>query len=286
MVGDIDRAQWNGRQAALIGNPVDHSRSPAMHNAAFAALGIEASYVLWQTEPDGLAARFDQIRVANMIGVNVTVPYKLDVMPFCDRITETAARVGAVNTIIPRDGELIGDNTDAYGFATSVRETVGSLNTDLGIVLGAGGASRAIVVALHDLGVERVLIANRTVARADEIAAELALQGITGVETCALEALGAQQASDAGILVNATSVGWHEDVLPLADDALAALPTDALVADLTYRETALMRTAHDTGRATLDGYGMLLHQGVRAFALWTGIDPPVDVMRRAMLGLA
>jgi shikimate dehydrogenase len=285
-VGDSARTQWDGRQAALIGNPVDHSRSPAMHNAAFAALGIDASYVLWPTEPDGLAARFAQIRAEDMIGVNVTVPYKLDVMPFCDRITETAARVGAVNTIIPRDGALIGDNTDAYGFATSVRETVGTLDTDFGIVLGAGGASRAIVVALHDLGVMRVLIANRTVARADEIARELAEQGIAGVETCALDALGASQTESAGILVNATSVGWHDDALPLADDALAALGTDALVADLTYRETALLRSAREAGRATLDGYGMLLHQGVRAFALWTGIDPPVEVMRRAMLGLA
>lgn len=255
-----------------------------MHNAAFAALGINASYVLWPTETDGLAARFAQVRADDMIGVNVTVPYKLDVMPFCDEITETAARVGAVNTIIPRDGALIGENTDAYGFATSVREEIGDLHTDLGIVLGAGGASRAIVVALYDLGVSRVLIANRTVERADDIARELATQGITGVETCALATLGAMQMETAGIVVNATSVGWHDDALPIEPGALAALPRDALVADLTYRETALMRAARAANLATLDGYGMLLHQGVRAFALWTGIDPPVDVMCRAMLG--
>ncbi|MGN6484630.1 MAG: shikimate dehydrogenase [Thermomicrobiales bacterium] len=272
------------RRAALIGNPVDHSRSPAMHNAAFAALGIAATYELWPTEPDGLPARFAQIRDEHLLGVNVTVPYKLDVMPLCDRITETALRVGAVNTIIPHDGALIGDNTDAYGFATSVRETVGGLPpARRGVVLGAGGASRAIVVALHDLGAQEIVIANRTLARAEEIARSLAQRGIGGVSAIALDDLDAGTIAGAGVVVNATSVGWHDDTLPLAAGLIAALPADALVADLTYRETALLRVAAAAGLATLDGYGMLLHQGVRAFELWTGIAPPVDIMRRAML---
>jgi len=273
------------RRAALIGNPVDHSRSPAMHNAAFAALGIDASYELWPTEPDGLPARFAEIRDDGLLGANVTVPYKLDVMPLCDRITETASRVGAVNTIIPRDGELIGDNTDAYGFATSVRETTGGLGVAArrGVVLGAGGASRAIVVALHDLGAQEIVIANRTLARAEEIARSLAQQGIVGVSAIALDDLDAGTIAATGIVVNATSVGWHDDSLPLDAGLIAALPVDALVADLTYRETALLRAAASAGLATLDGYGMLLHQGVRAFELWTGIAPPVEVMRRAML---
>ncbi|MGC4191964.1 MAG: shikimate dehydrogenase [Thermomicrobiales bacterium] len=271
------------RRAALIGNPVDHSRSPAMHNAAFVALGIPATYELWHTEPDELAARFAQIRDEDILGVNVTVPYKLDVMPFCDRITETAARVGAVNTIIPHDGILIGDNTDAYGFATSVRKTVGELVAERGVVLGAGGASRAIVVALHDLGVRTIVIANRTRSRAEEIAESLAEQGIEGVSAIAMDDLDVSAVVGTGIVVNATSVGWRDDAIPLDRSLVVALPAGALVADLTYRETALLRAASARGLATIDGYGMLLHQGVRAFELWTGIAPPVEVMRAAML---
>lgn len=276
-------ADLNPRRAALIGNPVDHSRSPAMHNAAFAALGIPATYELWPTEPDGLPARFAQIRDEDLLGVNVTVPYKLDVMPLCDRITETAARVGAVNTIVPRDGELIGDNTDAYGFATSVREAIPGFRAERGLVLGAGGASRAIVVALHDLGAREIAIANRTRFRAEEIATALARQGIAGVTAIALDELDAATVASAGAIVNATSVGWHDDSLPLDSRLIAALPAGALLADLTYRETAFLRAGAVAGLAILDGYGMLLHQGVRAFALWTGIEPPVEVMRRAML---
>ncbi|MGB3328681.1 MAG: shikimate dehydrogenase [Thermomicrobiales bacterium] len=271
------------RRAALIGNPVDHSRSPAMHNAAFAALGMRARYELWPTEPDGLAARFAQIRDEGLLGVNVTVPYKLDVMPLCDRITETAARVGAVNTIIPRDGELIGDNTDAYGFATAVRETASGIAPHRGVVLGAGGASRAIVVALHDLGAAEIVIANRTRSRAEEIVESLAANGIGGVSALALDDLDPPTLAGTDVLVNATSVGWHDDALPLDQTLIAALPSQALVADLTYRETAFLAAARRAGLAAMDGYGMLLHQGVRAFALWTGVDPPVEIMRQAML---
>lgn len=271
------------RRAALIGNPVDHSRSPAMHNAAFAALGIPAVYELWPTEPEGLPARFAQIRDENLLGVNVTVPYKLDVVPLCDRITETAARVGAVNTIIPRDGELIGDNTDAYGFATSVREAIAGFRVERGLVLGAGGASRAIVVALHDLGAREIAIANRTRSRAEEIVTALSRQGIAGVTAIALDELDEATVASAGAVVNATSVGWHDDSLPLDPRLIPALPAGALLADLTYRETTFLRAGAAAGLVTLDGYGMLLHQGVRAFALWTGIEPPVEVMRRAML---
>lgn len=271
------------RRAALLGNPVAHSRSPAMHNAAFAALGLNAIYELWQTEPEDLAAQVARIRHEGLLGANVTVPYKLDVMPFCDRITETAARVGAVNTIIPQGGELIGDNTDAYGFATSVRETVGDLGQVGGIVLGAGGASRAIVVALHELGATEIVIANRTPSRAEEIVNALRGQGIGGVRAVALADLDRSTVARAGILVNATSVGWHDETMPLDPDLLGAMPSGGLVADLTYRDTALLRAASGAGLATLDGYGMLLHQGVRAFALWTGLAPPVEIMRAAML---
>jgi shikimate dehydrogenase len=144
------------------------------------------------------------------------------------------------------------------------------------VILGAGGAARAIIVALQDIGFRRVVLANRTAARAGALAAEFA------IEPVAWERVAADTFPSAALVVNATSLGWHDE-LPLAADALARIAPGALVADLTYRDTAFLRAASRLGHPVMDGLGMLVHQGARAFELWTGIDAPVDVMREAVL---
>lgn len=269
-------------RAGLIGNPVAHSRSPLMHNAAFAALGIDAAYELWLTEENEIPERVASLRQPDILGANVTVPHKQAVMPYCDRLTETARRIGAVNTIIPRDGELLGDNTDAYGFAQSVREVAGERPFRHALVLGAGGAARAVIVALQDLGVGRLTIANRTHAKAQELASELSVPDLPPFEAVALASIREELPAEVDLLVNSTSIGWHGDETPVAPELLATLDSAALVVDLTYRETALLRDARANGNAVIDGSGMLLHQGVRAFELWTGQPAPVDVMRAAL----
>jgi len=270
------------RRAGLIGNPVAHSRSPLMHNAAFAALGIDATYELWLTEEKEVPERVASLRQPDILGANVTVPHKQAVMPYCDRLTETARRIGAVNTIISQDGELLGDNTDAYGFAQSVREAAGPRVFRHALVLGAGGAARAVIVALQDLGVGRITIANRTLAKAQELASVLSGSDLSPLGAIALSSIQDGLPPTVDLLINSTSIGWHGDETPVPPALLATLDPAALVVDLTYRETALLRDARANGTAVIDGSGMLLHQGGRAFELWTGQPAPVDVMREAL----
>lgn len=258
----------------IIGNPVDHSRSPKMQNAAFAALGMDHVYELWHTEDDEVAARVASIRDVNIAGANVTVPHKQAVMEHLDEISETARRIGAVNTIIPKGDRLIGDNTDAPGFSASIKEKYPDFKPETVIVLGAGGASRAVIVAMQELSA-KVIIANRTRSKADLLASELEADTIDWDEIAAT-------LPDVNLLVNATSLGWHDEVV-LPVEVIAKLPEGALAADLTYRDTPFLQSAAAHGKLTLDGAGMLIHQGVRAFELWFGITPPVDVMRQAAL---
>lgn len=264
------------RITGLIGDPVEHSLSPVMHNAAFAALGIDATYRLWQTGGESIPARIDSLRHADVLGANVTVPHKQVVVPLLDEVSETARQIGAVNTIVHAHDRLSGDNTDAWGFRRSLQLAHPGIETGTAVVLGAGGASRAVIVALQQMGFQSIHLANRTPGRATSMAEEF---GITPV---AWEQVVEEAFPEADLLVNATSLGWHDE-LPVPADALMALPGPALVMDLTYRETPLLRAASSRGLRTLDGLGMLVHQGARAFELWTGQAAPVDVMQAAVL---
>lgn len=261
-------------RVGLIGNPVEHSRSPKMQNAAFAALGMDHVYELWHTENDEVEARVASIRNADIAGANVTVPHKQAVMPHLDEISETARRIGAVNTIIPDGDRLIGGNTDAHGFAASILEKHPDFTPATAVVLGAGGAARAVIVALQQMGAE-VLIANRTRAKADVLAADLDATAIDWTDLAAT-------LPTVNAVVNATSLGWHDEIV-LADDVLKHLQSESLVADLTYRNTPFLQSGDRLGLRTLDGQGMLIHQGVRAFELWFGVTPPVDVMSQAAM---
>ena len=264
------------RYAGVIGDPVAHSLSPHMHNAAFVALGIDATYELWETAVEDLPSRIASLRDGRMLGGNVTVPHKQAVMTLLDKVSGTARQIGAVNTII-RDGErLLGDNTDAYGFRQSIEATFPGTGRESAVVLGAGGASRAVIVALREMGFGRIVLANRTHARAEALGNEF------GVDVVSWETVADAAFPGASLLVNATSLGWHDE-LPIDADALGRLPADALVMDLTYRETPLLRAAGERGFSTLDGLGMLIYQGARAFELWLGQPAPVDVMRGAVV---
>jgi shikimate dehydrogenase len=264
------------RHAGVIGDPVAHSLSPHMHNAAFEALGVNATYELWETVAADLPSRVESLRHAQMLGANVTVPHKQAVMPLVDEVSDTARRIGAVNTII-RDGErLIGDNTDAYGFRQSIEATFPASGRETAVVLGAGGASRAVIVALREMGYAHIVLANRTLARAEALGDEF------GVEALPWDEVVDSAFPAASLLVNATSLGWHDE-MPVEPAALDRLPATALVMDLTYRETPLLRAAGDRGLGALDGLGMLIYQGARAFELWLGQPAPVDVMRGAVV---
>lgn len=267
------------RLCGLIGDPVEHSLSPVMQNAAFKHYGLAVTYALWQTDAADIAERVASLRAANVVGANVTVPHKQRVMPHCDTISDTAARIGAVNTIINSSGSLRGDNTDADGFVSSV--TAAGLHDGRGgtaLVMGAGGAARAVIVGLQHLGFPRILLANRSGDKAIVLAAEL---GDGDVDPISWESLD-DDLPEATLIVNATSLGWHDGEMPLTPEQLSRLPGNALLFDLTYRETDLLRAAVERGLTTVDGLEMLVRQGARSFSMWTGQDAPIDVMRQAV----
>ncbi len=264
------------RRAGVIGDPVEHSLSPVMHNAAMRDLGIDARYELWGTALADLPDRVGSLRMPDILGANVTVPHKQAVMALIDEISETARRIGAVNTIIPVGGRLLGENTDAYGFRRSVELASADRLIERAVILGAGGASRAVIVALQEMGAREITLANRTAEKASALAAEF------GIASVAWSDVAAAAFPTTDILVNATALGWHDE-MPVPAATLEKLPEKALVMDLTYRHTPLLRAAETCGLQTLDGLGMLIHQGARALELWTGMRAPVDVMREAVI---
>ena len=273
------RISGRTRVVGIIGNPVAHSRSPAMHNAAFATLGLDWVYVPLPVDAADVPAAVAAVRALGMAGVNVTVPHKEAVLPHLDALTPLARRVGAVNTVVNRNGRLLGDNTDVHGFAATLRQHGARLRGRHALVIGAGGAARAVLAALTESGVGRVTIANRTAARAADLARRLRGPRRDVVPLAALQ--DPARLADVALVVNTTSLGLYDTTFPPL--AVTATPTRCLFVDLLYgRDTAFLRAARRAGRPTGDGSEMLLHQGARAFTLWTGRRAPLAAMRAAL----
>ena len=274
-------------RVGLFGWPVGHSRSPAMHNAAFAQLGLNGQYMLLPVHPNHVSEAVRGLRGLGFRGANVTVPHKLAVMEALDEVMPEAQAIGAVNTIINHDGRLIGHNTDGVGFLRALREGDFEPQGCRALLIGAGGASRAM---LHALLTEQVqlTIANRTQKKADALAEEFATHFKVSINTLALDDTDAlQQAlNQADLLVNATTVGMypHINTMPLPDNT--HFHAGLTVYDAVYNplETKLLAQVRAAGAKGIDGLGMLVHQGAVAFTLWTGEEAPVEIMRAAALG--
>lgn len=264
-------------RVGLIGDPVEHSLSPAFQQPAFDSLGLGVRYELWPTPSAAIPQRLAMLRSGEAFGANVTVPHKEAFYRAVDTCSARAQRAGAVNTIIARDGRLHGDNTDIHGFIVPLHERGFSFATRTVVVLGAGGAARGVLVALLEAGATRIHVVNRTHERAVAIAQELDPARITALPQAQLPRLAAQTA----LLVNATSIGWADTSLPLDPTLFTLLPGDAIAYDLTYRTTGFLRAAAEFGVSTIDGLPMLVHQGARSFELWTGVPAPVDLMLQA-----
>jgi shikimate dehydrogenase len=260
----------------VIGDPVAHSLSPALHQPALDELGIPAVYERWHTPAAEVAGRVESLREAAILGASITVPHKLTVMGLVDDVSPAARRAGAVNTVVNRDGTLFGDNTDIHGFSVSVSESLAGRVPPMALVLGAGGAARAVVLALESAGIQEIVVANRDAARASRLARDLTPAPVHPVHLT--DELLARELPRCGLLVNATSLGWHAGESPIDLHSLERLPPGAVVADLTYRDTELLLAARERGLETVDGLPMLVHQGARAFELWTGYPAPVATM--------
>lgn len=281
-------AQLSGetRVLGVIGHPVGHTSSPAMHNAAIAALGLDYVYVAFPVRPEDLGQALAGIRALQIRGLNVTVPHKVGVMALLDEISPEARTIGAVNTIDHSEGRLIGHNTDAFGVMQSLRLDGGLEKLPLRVaLLGAGGAARAILYGLLQCPeVENVALLNRTADRAEALAAALDPEG-RRVVPGTLDEHSGKVVGQAGLLINSTSMGMHPhpDASPLPDPT--CLHPGMVVLDIVYNplETLLLRQARQAGARPVDGLGMLARQGARAFAIWTGMEPPVEAMRAAAL---
>ena len=273
------------KRLGIIGYPIGHSISPIFQQAALDALGIDATYEKWEVTPEGVGDFVNGLRAPDSWGINITLPHKQAVIPLLDEVDEWATAAGAVNTIVNHDGRLTGHNTDGPGFLRALLvETGYDPKGTRALILGAGGAARGILLALARGGVDSLVIANRTMERAETLA-KLAVEN--GVKSEAIPIAGnvlIKAAASADLIVNCTSVGMShgpdEQGTPLT---AAQIPASAIVNDVVYTplETPLLREAAAAGATALGGLHMLVYQGVLSFQMWTGQDAPADVMLAA-----
>ncbi len=269
---------------AVIGDPVSHSLSPAMHNAAFKALELDAEYTALHVRPEYLSRFVDEART-DLSGFNITVPHKKAIIPMLDSVSDECMLTESVNTVVNRNGCLYGCSTDGYGLERALEKAFGvSPDGSSFVFLGAGGAVRAVAWHLIRRGAASVSIVNRTFARAEKLVADLrkssgpnaAPEAVALSDTDSVAAV----LSKCDVLVQATSLGLREDDPSPVDPDI--LPREMCVYDTIYRNTSLLREAAKRGCRTADGRLMLLYQGARSFEIWTGLDAPVKTMEGAL----
>jgi len=266
----------------IFGYPIAHTRSPAMHNAAFRALKLNWYYLPFAVTPDGLADAVRAIRVLGLAGVNLTIPHKERVLPYLDGVSAEARLIGAVNTVVNRGERLIGHNTDGRGFLQALRaEWNESLRGQGVCLLGAGGAARAVAVALVRAGISRLFIANRGLERARAMSRLVHGRSVKVGAIPLSDGAVRHAAEECRYLVNSTAIGLHpSDPRLVSPEVVGCFP---YVCDLIYQPavTPLLRDAKSAGCHTMNGLGMLVYQGALSFELWTGRKAPIAVMMRA-----
>ncbi|HHX50839.1 MAG TPA: shikimate dehydrogenase [Clostridia bacterium] len=274
------------RVFGIIGYPLSHSLSPLMQRAAFLQLGLKHEYVPFQVQPRDLPGAVEGARALGLAGFNVTIPFKEAILPLLDELSGEAILMGAVNTVVNRSGRLWGYNTDGRGFLLSLEKELGmKVQGKEALLLGAGGAARAVAFALAREKVSRLTIANRTGAKAIKLARDLSSRTGIPVEVCGLDERELSRfLSAAHLLVNTSPLGMYPN-----RDALPPVPVELLqpplvVYDLIYNplQTRLLKMASQKGCRTLNGLGMLVYQGAESFRVWTGQPGPVEIMRLAV----
>lgn len=270
----------------IFGYPVKHTFSPLIHNAAFRNKGLDYVYLPFEVKPEDLKKATEAIRALNLLGVSVTVPHKETIIPFLDEVSEEALLSGAVNTILNRDGSLVGYNTDGEGYMKSLKNDTGfDPKGKTVLILGAGGACKGILTSLAMRSPESIFIANRTLSRASRLVK--AFQGkfpdvelksidlkIDNLKRCLQKT---------HLLINATTMGMEGK--ETVEIPLESLPKNGIVSDIVYKplDTPMIKQAESLGIKIHKGLGMLLEQGALAFKIWTGVEAPVGVMKEILL---
>jgi shikimate dehydrogenase len=259
----------------IFGNPIEHTLSPQMHNSAFKSLKLDMCYIPFRVSPDSLSQAVNAIKGLNMLGANITVPHKEKAIPLLDEVSEEAKFIGAINTVVNSDDKLTGYNTDGRGFMSSLSEENISVEGKSVFIIGTGGASRAISYYLSEEALKLSFF------DVDKPKAEKLLADLNKIRDNVFLHDSADDIDKFDMVINATPLGLKpSDPMPLDPDLLHK---EIILCDLVYKKTNLLREAEKKGCKIINGSGMLLWQGVLAFELWTGIKPPVDVMREALL---
>ena len=266
---------------AVIGDPIDHSLSPTIHNAAYRELGIECTYIAYKVDKGELATGIESLKKIKIAGFNVTIPHKIEMMRYLDNVDETCKKIGAVNTVLNDDGILRGFNTDMDGFLEPIKRKEIQIKNSKIFLLGAGGASRAIIAGFQKEGAGNIVIANRTKENGDELARfsnEIGLDA-TSVQLDAMNELN----SKFDFIVNASSLGLkgEKNIIPSS-----LMDEQTTVYDIVYKplKTDLINTAKENNCKIIYGYEMLLGQAIRSFEIWLDQKAPYEAMKRSILG--
>ena len=269
------------RTYCIVGDPITHSLSPAMHNAAFKALNLNCVYFAFRIARNELNAGLLSLRKVNVAGFNVTMPHKVDIIPLLDELDETSKKTGAVNTVNNEKERFVGYNTDIQGFIEPIKRKKIDLVGKTVLLMGAGGAARAVVTALMDEHIKEIVIASRCLIKLN-ILNDICKGSNVKCEMILLKDV-EKYSPRADLIVNATPIGMNREASIITAEYLSS---ESIVYDLVYRpiETALIRNAEEVGATVIHGYEMLLEQGVKSFEIWEQMEAPRNVMKKTLVG--
>ena len=273
------RAELTG----VFGDPVDDNLTGVVEEAAFAAKNLNYRYLTIKVLPEDLRKAMDSVKIFDMKGINLTMPHKIKVLPYLDELSPAAEIIGAVNTVIQKEGKLFGENTDGKGFVTALKNSGETLDKKNVTILGAGGAARAIAVECALNGAAHINIINRSIEKGEELASLIQMKTDSSAKYLNWKN-NMEIPSDTDILINATSIGFSPNVTDKPDIDYTTITPEMCVCDVIFNpaETIFLKSAAENGAKTITGLGMLVQQAALNFTLWTGVEAPVDVMEDAL----
>ena len=281
--GHSNMKNYRAELTGVFGDPVDDNPTGVVEEAAFAAKNLNYRYLTIKVLPEDLGKAMDSVKIFDMKGINLTMPHKIKVLPYLDELSPAAEIIGAVNTVIQKEGKLFGENTDGKGFVTALKNSGETLDKKKVTILGAGGAARAIAVECALNGVAHINIINRSIEKGEELASLIQMKTDSSAKYLNWKNNMAIP-SDTDILINATSIGFSPNVTDKPDIDYTTITPEMCVCDVIFNpaETIFLKTAAENGAKTITGLGMLVQQAALNFTLWTGVEAPVDVMEDAL----
>ena len=281
--GHSNMKNYRAELTGVFGDPVDDNPTGVVEEAAFAAKNLNYRYLTIKVLPEDLGKAMDSVKIFGMKGINLTMPHKIKVLPYLDELSPAAEIIGAVNTVIQKEGKLFGENTDGKGFVTALKNSGETLDKKNVTILGAGGAARAIAVECALNRAAHINIINRSIEKGEELASLIQMKTDSSAKYLNWKN-NMEIPSDTDILINATSIGFSPNVTDKPDIDYTTITPEMCVCDVIFNpaETIFLKSAAENGAKTITGLGMLVQQAALNFTLWTGVEAPVDVMEDAL----